>query len=345
MGADYICVDFVKINRDFKTLKYMVDNLKKAKIELLMTNSCLKNCPYIHTHTAALSHASNIMNKDKECYADWCLYKCQEYELKHVEEYIKSPWIRPEDVKEYEKIGVEHFKITERDFPTNEIIKRVKAYSEVKYNKIIIMLIISYGLFYPIVNSGQSNGKLFIQQELLLKFSVEKTSLIIGAILCVSRIVRVISNMAFNKIHSKYKEKVGFMLPILLMVSIFLMISGSMINNFIILKFIIMSLGYVIILFIRDPFKVYIQDLALRNVNNEEQQTLLTTMELSRKIIRTMISLNFTMILLNNPMKVVMVILFGLSIIEVLISIRLYKMILNIDKIEKKKRKIYVEEV
>ena len=72
MGADYICVDFVKINRDFKTLKYMVDNLKKAKIELLMTNSCLKNCPYIHTHTAALSHASNIMNKDKECYAEWC---------------------------------------------------------------------------------------------------------------------------------------------------------------------------------------------------------------------------------------------------------------------------------
>ena len=78
-----------------------------------------------------------------------------------------------------------------------------KVKNKVKYNKIIIMLIISYGLFYPIVNSGQSNGKLFIQQELLLKFSVEKTSLIIGAILCVSRIVRVISNMAFNKIHRK----------------------------------------------------------------------------------------------------------------------------------------------
>ena len=26
MGADYICVDFVKINRDFETLKYMVKN-------------------------------------------------------------------------------------------------------------------------------------------------------------------------------------------------------------------------------------------------------------------------------------------------------------------------------
>ena len=144
MGADYICVDFVKINRDLKTLKYMVDTLK-AKIELLMTNIVLKNCPYIHTHTAALSHASNIMNKDKECYADWCLYKCQEYELKHVEEYIKSPWIRPEDVKEYEKIGVEHFKITERDFPTNEIIKRVKAYSEGKYDGNLLDLIQGHG--------------------------------------------------------------------------------------------------------------------------------------------------------------------------------------------------------
>lgn len=144
MGADYICVDFVKINRDFKTLKYMVENLKKSKIELLMTNSCLKNCPYIHTHTASLSHASN-KTKSKERYVDWCLHCCQEYELKHLEEYIKSPWIRPEDVKEYERIGVEHFKITERDFPTKEIIKRVKAYSEGVYRGNLLELIQGHG--------------------------------------------------------------------------------------------------------------------------------------------------------------------------------------------------------
>lgn len=40
----------------------MVDNLKTAKIEILVTNSCLKNCPMIYTHTTGLSHASN---KDK----------------------------------------------------------------------------------------------------------------------------------------------------------------------------------------------------------------------------------------------------------------------------------------
>lgn len=206
---------------------------------------------------------------------------------------------------------------------------KIKSKKKINYNKLIIILIISYGLFYPIVNSGQSNGKLFIQQELLVNFDVEKTALIIGAILCISRIVRVVSNIAFNKIHNKYKEKVGVILPILLSMSIILMILGSLIRNSIMLKFGIMSLGYIIILFIRDPFKVYMQDLALRRVGKEGQQSLLTTMELSRKIGRAIMSLSFTMILINNPMITVIAILFILSVIEILVSIKLYKLVLN----------------
>ena len=214
---------------------------------------------------------------------------------------------------------------------------KIKSKTKINYTRLIIVLIVSYGLFYPIVNSGQSNGKLFIQQELLLNFDVEKTALIIGAILCVSRIVRVVSNIAFNRIHSKYKEKVGVILPILLSISIVLMIMGSFIRNSIMLKFGIMSLGYIIILFIRDPFKVYIQDLALIKVGNEGQQSLLTTMELSRKIGRAIMSLSFTMILVNNPMITVIAILFILSIIEILVSIKLYKLVINGKEVKSEK--------
>lgn len=147
MGADYICVDFTKINRDFKTLKYMVNNLKKAKIELLVTNSCLKNCPMIYTHTNALAHASQSCDthNKKEKYEDWSLFYCQKKELNNLEEYIKSPWIRPEDIKYYEEIGIEHFKITERDFPTEELVKRVKAYTERKYDGNLLDLIQGHG--------------------------------------------------------------------------------------------------------------------------------------------------------------------------------------------------------
>lgn len=208
---------------------------------------------------------------------------------------------------------------------------KIKTENEekIEYTKIIVFILISYGLFYPIVNSGQSNGQLFIQQELLKLYDVEKTALIIGAILCVSRIVRLLSNIKFEKIHRKYKDKVGIILSVSLSLSLVLMIIGYNISSIPVIKFGIMSLGYIIILFIRDPFKVYMQDLALKNTDKKSQQTLLTTMELSRKIVRTIISLSFTAILVNNPMVLVISILVVLSIVEVFVSLYLYKMIIN----------------
>lgn len=227
------------------------------------------------------------------------------------------------------------------DFSNYDKIKKEtkckKTKKRIKYSTLMIVLLISYGLFYPIVNSGQSNGKLFIQQELLFHFNVEETALIIGIILCISRIVRVISNMAFHKIHTKYKEKVGVLLPIFLCLSITFMILGFFIQNSMLLKFSIMTFGYVIILFIRDPFQVYMQDLALKNTRKEVQQSFLTTMELYRKVIRAIMSLSFTIILVNRPMLLVMVILFVLSIIEVLISIKLYQLVLDTNIPENKK--------
>lgn len=216
------------------------------------------------------------------------------------------------------------------DYSKKEEIKVItKNEKKIKYTKIIVFILISYGFFYPIVNSGQSNGKLFIQQELLKLYDVEKTALIIGAILCISRIVRLLSNIKFDKIHKKYKDKVGIMLPVALTISLILMIIGYNISNIPVIKFGIMSLGYIIILFIRDPFKVYMQDLALKNTDKRSQQTLLTTMELSRKIVRTIMSLSFTAILVNNPMVLVISILVVLSIIEILVSLYLYKMIIK----------------
>ena len=82
--------------------------------------------------------------------------------------------------------------------------KENKEKVKVKYTKFIIMAIVVYSLYYPIVNNGQSDGKLFIQQQVLLDFNIENTSLIIGAIVCASRIIRVLSNVAFAKIYCKY---------------------------------------------------------------------------------------------------------------------------------------------
>ncbi len=224
----------------------------------------------------------------------------------------------------------------------DKVKKEEKIQYKIKYSKLLLLIIFSYGLFYPIANSGQENGKLFIQQELLISFDIEKTALILGGILCISRIIRVISNIAFDKIFSKFKEKVSNILSVLLATSILLMILGSFITSSIALKIVIMSIGYVIILFIRDPFKVYIQDLALKNTKKEEQQEVLTMLELSRNMLRMILSLGFSLILLKYPMIFVMILTLILSCIEIVINIKLYGTILNL-KIKQEKRELAIK--
>lgn len=212
------------------------------------------------------------------------------------------------------------------DYSEYDKIEQVKAKNKVKYTKIVLMIIASCGLFLPIVSLGQANGKLFIQQELLNAFDKEKTAIVLGMILAISRIIRVVSNMFFEKIYEKFKDKVAILQTGLLQISILIIGIGSFIK-FVNAKFVVMSLGYIIILFVRDPFNTYMQNLALDSVEKESRQTILTTISLLQKIIKAIMSLIFTMILIDCPMLVVIAILAIVALIEILISFKLCKII------------------
>jgi predicted MFS family arabinose efflux permease len=204
--------------------------------------------------------------------------------------------------------------------------KKTENKQKLPLGKLILLTILVFGLFYPIVQNGQSDGKLFIQQHLLLDFSLDDTSLIIGVILCVSRIVRVISNLLFPRFYRRYKEKMSVILPSFLCSSIALMLFGSLIP-WVSLKILVMAIGYVIILFIRDPFRLVIQDVVLNRTDREYHQTLLTIMEFAVKIGTAATSFCFTLVLLEHTMMEVMSITLIIVIIEVLLSIRLYRML------------------
>lgn len=206
--------------------------------------------------------------------------------------------------------------------------------AKLHYGKFIIMSIVVYALFYTIVTSGQSEGKLFIQQHILLDFSVDNTSLIIGAIICISRIIRVFSNVIFDRLYYIYRGKMGVALSLLLFSSMVFILFGSFIPQ-IYLKILIMAVGYIIILFVRDPFRIYMQDVIFENTPKEQHQTLLTTLEFGVKIGTAAMGLSFSAILLDYPMVMVMVIILVISMLELILSIRLYKMVLTAKNIKK----------
>ncbi len=199
---------------------------------------------------------------------------------------------------------------------------------KVHYSKFVIMAIIVYAMFYPIVSTGQTEGKLFIQQHVLLDFNVDNTALIIGAIVCVSRIIRVFSNIVFARLYEKYQAKMGIVLPVLLSFSMGFLLFGSFIPP-IFVKIAVMSVGYIIILFARDPFRLYMQDVLFENTPKEQHQTLLAILEFGVKVGTAAMGLSFSAILLSYPMVAVITILFVLSMIEIMLGIKLYKMVLS----------------
>ena len=205
--------------------------------------------------------------------------------------------------------------------------KENKEKVKIHYSKFIILAIVVYSLFYPIVNNGQTDGKLFIQQQILLDFDIDNTSLIIGAIVCVSRIIRVFSNVVFAKLYNKYQGKLGLALPIMLSCSIAFMLFGSLIPQ-VVIKIIVMGIGYTIILFARDPFKLYMQDVIFENTPKEQHQTLLTMLEFGVKLTTAGFGIGFSAILINYPMIIVMALMLAISTIDIVLSIKLYKMVL-----------------
>jgi collagenase-like PrtC family protease len=113
------------MNRDFYELEHIAKKLSHAKIEIYSNNFCLKDCPMINFHANAMAHS-----KDVSEYTDYPLMYCQRKLLSDPVEYIRSPFVRPEDISAYEEIGIENFKLIDRSSPTTELVKRATAYAD-----------------------------------------------------------------------------------------------------------------------------------------------------------------------------------------------------------------------
>lgn len=143
-GCDVICLDSLTINRDFQALASLRKNIT-CDLELLVNNNCLQSCPLSPTHMNLLSHSSQKNHKEGGFVIDHCILECSKMKLNEPVNYIRSDWIRPEDLKHYENLGYNRFKIVERNLPTEVMIKRIKSYSERKFEGNLLDLIQPYG--------------------------------------------------------------------------------------------------------------------------------------------------------------------------------------------------------
>jgi hypothetical protein len=92
-----------------------------------------------------LSHASQKGHASRGFMIDYCALKCSADKLASPVNYLRSEFIRPEDLDLYSALGFSSFKILERGAPTEVLAKRVRAYTERRFDGNLLELIQPYG--------------------------------------------------------------------------------------------------------------------------------------------------------------------------------------------------------
>lgn len=146
LGADAIVLESFSINRNFARLT-AIRQAVRCELELIANHACLLNCPLQSYHQNGFAHASDDTST---LFIDYCFLRCSRLRLQDPSQLIKSAWIRPEDLGVYEAMGYTTFKLLERGIPSAELLRRVKAYSERRFEGNLAELLLSYGFKEPV---------------------------------------------------------------------------------------------------------------------------------------------------------------------------------------------------
>ncbi len=139
MGADAIVLS-EEINRDFKTLE-AIRKAVKCKLILIANPGCLYGCPRSFYHANVMTHGSQGGHSSEGFLVDHCYFSCTKDKIKNPTELIKIRWIRPEDVEDYEMIGIDCLKIIDRYKTTETLLSYLKAYTGGRFDGNLVELL------------------------------------------------------------------------------------------------------------------------------------------------------------------------------------------------------------
>lgn len=204
-------------------------------------------------------------------------------------------------------------------------IKNKQQVEKVKLSKIIVLILIVMALFAGIINASQNKVKLLIQYDFSDLYSAENVAIYLGFVVLISRIGRILSNMIFEKVYPRLKDKLGIILSFIMCSLFIFTLFGHFLDINQYLKNTLMTIGFILILALRDPFRIYIHDLILRVSPVEKYQKLIYISNVWSKICEMFLELLATVILLKGTLETVLVLFFVIACIEASVSIKLYK--------------------
>ena len=199
---------------------------------------------------------------------------------------------------------------------------------KLNFNKIVIATILVYGLIYGTLAVCQTNDKLFIQFELQNFLKDNSVALVMSIILFLSRVSRLISNIVFVKVYNKCKNKTLYIIYFGLLVSVLLFIIGKVLFSSI-YSSIIMAIGFMIILALRDPTENLLSNILLQNTKKEDKEKTIIYFQFTRRLIVFILSMIATMILTRFELIHLYIVLLIFILLYIFIVLKLVSLTNN----------------
>jgi len=143
LGVDVINLNPFTINRDFDSL-HAIRRAVGCELELYANIPCLDHCPRRVAHYEYSGRASQETG-NPEVSQDPFLMHCSFTFLSEPVEFLRSPFIRPEDVSAYREAGMDIIKLSDRTESTEFLLQTARAYAGEKYDGNLFDLIFRSG--------------------------------------------------------------------------------------------------------------------------------------------------------------------------------------------------------
>ena len=143
LGVDVINLNPFTINRDFAALR-AIRQAVRCELELYGNIPCLDHCPRRVAHYEYSGRASQESG-NPEISHDPFLMRCSYSFLSEPVEFLRSPFIRPEDVSAYRETGMDILKLSDRTESTEFLLRTARAYAAEKYDGNLFELIFRSG--------------------------------------------------------------------------------------------------------------------------------------------------------------------------------------------------------
>jgi len=143
LAVEVINLNPFTINRDFDSLR-AIRAAVRCELELYANIACLDRCSRRDAHYQFSGSASQKAGVPAVT-RDPFLMRCSYTFLSQPVEFLRSPFIRPEDVCAYREVGIDVLKLSDRTESTEFLLKTARAYAGERYDGNLFDLIFRSG--------------------------------------------------------------------------------------------------------------------------------------------------------------------------------------------------------